>query len=369
MQGGCTCENACGLRVGTGNIEFAALFAPKPMGMTTAKDWTIEMPTKGFPELQKHWAMMGAPDNVRLWAHSEFAHNYNIVTREHIYGFFNEHFKLGLPADRLKERDYEPLTREQLTVWSAEHPQPPGGPEFEKKLLRWWYEDAKQQIEKDIPTFRKIAQPAIEALIPRVSPVGLGTSPKYAMIVSEEAVSPYADALKQEGFSVSFQRLAHPSQTEKVKNPRESAAYTFGYNHPLFVKDVQQVLASIHSTIPGGTSKVVLFGVGPAGSAAVAGASALTDKIDAVVLDTKGFRFQNVSNIRDPLFFPNGAKYGDLPGMIALGAPRKLFLMGEPTPPGLVAAAYETAGKPDTLRVSEKQDVDAAVKWLIDALK
>ena len=111
MQGGCTCENASGLRVGTGNIEFAALFAPKPMGMTTAKDWTIEMPTKGFPELQKHWAMMGALDNVRLWAHSEFAHNYNIVTREHIYGFFNEHFKLGLPADRLKERDYEPLKR------------------------------------------------------------------------------------------------------------------------------------------------------------------------------------------------------------------------------------------------------------------
>ncbi len=28
MQGGCTCENASYLRVGTGNVEFAALFAP-----------------------------------------------------------------------------------------------------------------------------------------------------------------------------------------------------------------------------------------------------------------------------------------------------------------------------------------------------
>ena len=28
MQGGCTCENAACLRVGTGNVEFAALFAP-----------------------------------------------------------------------------------------------------------------------------------------------------------------------------------------------------------------------------------------------------------------------------------------------------------------------------------------------------
>ena len=33
MQGGCTCENACLLRVETGNVEFAALFAPKPLGM------------------------------------------------------------------------------------------------------------------------------------------------------------------------------------------------------------------------------------------------------------------------------------------------------------------------------------------------
>src|SRR6185312_11262800 len=38
MQGGCTCENASLLRVDTGNIEFAALFAPKPQGMTTAND-------------------------------------------------------------------------------------------------------------------------------------------------------------------------------------------------------------------------------------------------------------------------------------------------------------------------------------------
>src|ERR1051325_11599949 len=40
MQGGCTCENASLLRVDTGNIEIAGLFAPKPLGMTAADDWT-----------------------------------------------------------------------------------------------------------------------------------------------------------------------------------------------------------------------------------------------------------------------------------------------------------------------------------------
>ncbi|MFO7907988.1 MAG: acetylxylan esterase, partial [Pirellulaceae bacterium] len=43
MQGGCTCENASLLRVDTGNVEFAALFAPKPQGMNSANDWTKEM--------------------------------------------------------------------------------------------------------------------------------------------------------------------------------------------------------------------------------------------------------------------------------------------------------------------------------------
>src|SRR5262249_4633959 len=33
MQGGCVCENCSGLRRGTGNIELAGLFAPKPLGM------------------------------------------------------------------------------------------------------------------------------------------------------------------------------------------------------------------------------------------------------------------------------------------------------------------------------------------------
>src|SRR5207244_6154256 len=49
MQGGCTCENASFVRLGTGNIEIAGLFAPKALGMTAANDWTHEMPSKGFP--------------------------------------------------------------------------------------------------------------------------------------------------------------------------------------------------------------------------------------------------------------------------------------------------------------------------------
>ena len=144
MQGGCTCENASLLRVGTGNIEFAALFAPKPMGMTTADDWTKELPSKGFPDLAQHWANLGAPNNVQIFAHPEFPHNYNRVSRLAMYGFFNEHLKLGRTT--IDEPELQPLTREELTVWSTEHPAPKGGADFEKQLCKWWSDDAKKNL-------------------------------------------------------------------------------------------------------------------------------------------------------------------------------------------------------------------------------
>ena len=48
MQGGCVCENCSHLRV-TGNVEIAALFAPKPLAMSAANDWTVEIEKKGCP--------------------------------------------------------------------------------------------------------------------------------------------------------------------------------------------------------------------------------------------------------------------------------------------------------------------------------
>ena len=51
--------------------------------------------------------------------------------------------------------------------------------------------------------------------------------------------------------------------------------------------------------------------------------------LNRAVIDTGGFRFGNVTDLRDVNFVPGGAKYGDLPGMLALGAPGAVFLAGE----------------------------------------
>src|ERR1019366_8690365 len=94
MQGGCVCENTAYLRVGTTNIELAALIAPRPLGMTGAQDWTIDIETKGLPELKRIYGMYGAADKVmakipiRADKDEPFPHNYNQVSREVMYNFF-----------------------------------------------------------------------------------------------------------------------------------------------------------------------------------------------------------------------------------------------------------------------------------------
>ncbi|MFT7640938.1 MAG: dienelactone hydrolase, partial [Pirellulaceae bacterium] len=150
MQGGCTCENASLLRVGTGNVEMAALFAPKPLGVTGANDWTLEMPTKGFPDLQKHYNMLGAKNNVMMIHLPHFNHNYNYVSRAAMYHWMNRHLKLGL-QEPIVEEDFQRQVDTELTVWDNEHPKPQGGVEFERSLLRWWRDDTTSQLDKLVP--------------------------------------------------------------------------------------------------------------------------------------------------------------------------------------------------------------------------
>ncbi|MEQ1850298.1 MAG: acetylxylan esterase, partial [Chthoniobacteraceae bacterium] len=307
MQGGCTCENASLLRVNTGNVEFAGVFAPKPQGMTTANDWTKEMSTKGFPELKALYAMLGKPDNVMLQRGEHFPHNYNAVTRSAFYTWVNRHFKLGR-KEPVIETDFEPLKREELTVWDAQHPAPKAAdPDFERKLLKWCTDDAEKQLRAAAATgdgLRKEIGGALEVLIGRTfanageiewqltdkkdrgdhlemtgllrnkthgeelpvvwlypknwkgrAVVWLDDSGKAALYNADGSVKPAilelvnggatvlgADLLFQGEFLADGQPV---KQTRLVKNPREFAGYTFGYNHALFAQRTHDVLTLV----------------------------------------------------------------------------------------------------------------------------
>ena len=103
------------------------------------------MATKGFPELKQHYAMLGVPDLVMAKVMPQFGHNYNYVSREVMYHWFNKYLRLGL-TEPILEEDYKPLSIEELTVWDSEHPKPPGGGDAERALTATINADSERQI-------------------------------------------------------------------------------------------------------------------------------------------------------------------------------------------------------------------------------
>ena len=385
MQGGCTCENASLLRVGTGNVEFAGLFAPKPQGMTTADDWTKEMSTKGFPELKRLYSMLGAPNQVMLQRGEHFPHNYNAVSRTAFYNWINRHFHLG-QQEPVLERDYTVSTRAELSVWDAEHPAPKAAdPEFERTLLKLWGADSDQQLENlasgSPDQYRQVLKAGWDVVLDARDPapsgsvawllkdkldrgswiqmtgllrngsrheeipvvfchpkqwnnktvVWLTSEGKSGLYAEDGSLIPAVQKLVESGSTVVGLDLLHQGEssvdgqplmrTPRVKNPRESAAYTFGYNPAVFVHRVHDVLTAVqyirgHEKPSSQVSLVALDSTAPIAAAARAQSG---KALDRVALHLGAFRFGRVLDLHAPDFLPGGAKYGDVDGLITLG--------------------------------------------------
>ncbi len=170
MQGGCVCENASHLRVGATNIAFAALAAPRPLGLTGADDWTREIMTKGLPELEAVWKLHGRQDDVAAWCHTEFGHNYNQVSREYMYAWFNRHLDLGID-EPVRERPFEPIPPAELRVFDDDHPVPEHAVD-PKQLRAYLTEVSDAQIAALAPTsaeslqeFRRVIGGALETIL------------------------------------------------------------------------------------------------------------------------------------------------------------------------------------------------------------
>ena len=150
-----------------------------------------------------------------------------------------------------------------------------------------------------------------------------------ARLLSEGVAVVGVDLLYQGEFLADGKQI---ERTGRVKNTREAAAYTFGYNHTLFAQRVHDVLTVIafaqnHESTPERVDLVGL-GAGPAAWAAAARAQA-RDAVGKAAIATRGFRFGGVKDVHDPNFLPAGARYFDLPGMLAVAAPAALWLAGE----------------------------------------
>jgi dienelactone hydrolase len=358
MQGGCTCENASLLRIGTGNVDFAAIFAPKPLGMTAADDWTKEMATKGFPELQRHFAMMGAPDNVFLHNRTEFPHNYNLPSRMAMYQWFAKHLKTPQPAPA-EEKACRILTKEEASVWNAEHPAPKADDaDLERAVLKHWAADAAKQvagrpqiIDEALPVLcgrtweqagtcewimdqhdEKSDRLVMTGWIAnRTHEERVAATFHYPkdwkgrVLVTPAPDAAAVDKAVQAGTAICVPQLfsdpapGTPDTARHVDGDRDFAGYTHGYNHSITQRRAHDVL-TVLTFIKNHERKPSAIDIEAAAGTLPETALALTQVEKGVVAGAKltgdHFRFASVKDVRSPRLVPGALKYGDMPAFV-----------------------------------------------------
>jgi dienelactone hydrolase len=373
MQGGCQCENASYLRIDTGNVEFAALFAPKPLSMSAANDWTKEIMTKGYPELQALYALYGKEANVIARCWPEFDHNYNQVAREMMYEWFNKHLLGG--SGPVPEAPFKPVPPKELAVFDATHPRPKD--ELDAAALNKALSAISAKlidplagtsqyfdvfgVAQRILVMDRLPKPAefaikggpkqvqIDGLTMHLALLGrknetdqLPTAGVFSKAFTGDKVViwvhpngksslfadgklvPAARTLVDAGYAVVSPDVFRTGELTSDKPWPVDAKfppYTFGYNRTTFanrVHDIHTTIAFARDILKAKTIHLVGWdGAGPWVAAARSQGGTLIQK---TVIDGQQFRFEDVATATDANFVPGAVKYGGLPMFVALAA-------------------------------------------------
>jgi len=164
FQGGCLCENAPSLRIGTFNVEIAAMMAPRPLLLVGATgDWTKNTLAEEFPAIRRVYKLFDAQDKLSAKL-IDAPHNYNRHSREAVYAWFAKHLRGGegkrAPKESLCAIDKLP---DLLVFYGYEHPHAGVN---ENTLTSHLLSESKRLWQSGLPTnprslnqFRKTARP------------------------------------------------------------------------------------------------------------------------------------------------------------------------------------------------------------------
>jgi len=136
MQGGCVCENAPGLRIGTYNVEIAGMTAPRPQLLVAATgDWTKNVPKEEFPALREFYALYGTPELVEA-VQFDAPHNYHRESRTAVYRFLAKRL-LGRDDAGAIEEEETPIEQPPglLALYGSSLPENSAG--FEQVFAQW----------------------------------------------------------------------------------------------------------------------------------------------------------------------------------------------------------------------------------------
>jgi dienelactone hydrolase len=388
MQGGCICENASLLRIGTNNIELAALFAPRPQALIGADDWTHDVEKRGLPELKTIYGLFDAADRVDA-KHFAFPHNYNQVSREYMYGWFNRWLKLGRP-EPIREPPFVPGTPAELAVFDASHPRPADAKDA-AALRRDFTQTSDAQLRalaQKPEAFRQTVRDALEVMVvdrfrgefkviePGPAPVqadgfevrhtlltrqdgqsrvrtidivpaGWAAGPlvvwvdpaggRAAFIEDGRTLSPLARALVDRRARILVPEVfltgeAGSSRT-RVKNEEKFAGYYYGYNRSPMANRVLDVLTTIAYAARADARELHVIGTGGAGLWALTAKALGGRVVKAAAVDLGGFDFDQITNVDDERLLPGALKYGGVLGIASLCTDGRTTIFGAPAKP------------------------------------
>ncbi|MFN3650509.1 MAG: alpha/beta hydrolase family protein [Armatimonadota bacterium] len=427
FQGGCSCENAPLLRIGTDNVEFAAMVAPRPQILIGATgDWTSQIMEKGEPEIRAVYRLFGAEDRLDAVVHKA-DHNYNQASRESVYTFFRKHLWGEKQPEPVKEATFVPELETAISTWSAEHPRPDRAlnPARLKGFLRGVVDEqvqalaprsreqwrgSREVLETGLRTALQCELPAPGAV--KASHLGPAQSPPsgasgVVMTLGREGESGVREALwlapvEQKLKAVTV--VVHPGgwkaaredatlkplisgligrgqavllldtflggQPEAARQ-RQSSQYYTTYNKPVLAQRVQDVLNGVAyaqaqaKELAGGIDRVNLLGVGEAGPLVLL-ARPFAGKIRRTAADTAGFEWTTDMPVNHPMALPAALRYGGMRSYLALSAPQPLYLFnaGETPSTAWVREVYALEGSRALELSNGPAEAGALEEWL-----
>lgn len=405
MQGGCICENASHLRVGTNNVEIAALFAPKPLFLTAADDWTRDIEQRGLPELKHIYGLYQAEPLV-AGKYLPFPHNFNQRSVELIAQWFNQHLRLGQP-EPIREKPFEPIPPAELSVW-------PGAPELPKPKsaaeIRTWLSERDDAMLAElaahpadyVPVVRHALRVLVHtdypergttqatqlgfdkrvgyglwrgtqrrrgsgeempliALVPagsRRAVVWLHPAGKASVFGPDGEPVPAARRLLQSGCTIVAPDLfltgeyqgatvAWPPQPHHRDIP--FLGFRYGYSRTVLAEQVHDALTTVgHLWTRRDVDQVDLLAYGGAGACGLLTKALAGSAVQRAVIDLENWDFDQVTGLDDPRLLPGAMKYGGLHGFVPLAAApagmTRLYRLPPLRLPALAPLARQTPG-------------------------
>jgi hypothetical protein len=419
MQGGCVCENAPLLRIGTNNIELAALFAPKPIGLSAANDWTRDLFSLGLPELKTIYRLFDAEDRVTA-RFMPFEHGDHLPSRELMYNLFSTHLHPdAAPAAPIVEPAFTPVPPADLSVFDATHPRPAdvaGVAEVRRYLTRT-SDEAMTALAREPARLREVVSSALKVMVQNpfasdlevrtaeiaTTPYGSVTSAQLTRRGSGEIVRatllaprtpnpgaiviwahpngraslfgadgatpvPAVQHLLEGGALVIAPDMFLPdvapddpqaAHRPHVKNEDTFPPFFYGYNRAVLAERVRDLLTVVNFATSRRLPAVHLLALGRAGVWGLLARALAGDAITRASLDLDAFDFTDVRDPFDPMMLPGALKYGGIAGMLALCTSGQTEVYRPP------AAVGGSTLQPGQTVATSVPDADRMAQWLL----